>query len=60
LKKGLAEAGSEERQLVDHFIVWLISHPLQGVALLAAFAIVTGLLLIPRIEALTGNNHPRC
>ncbi len=46
--------------MVDHFIVWLMGHPLQGVALLAAIAIATGLLLIPRIEELTGDNHPRC
>ncbi len=46
--------------MIDHFIGWLMSHPLQGVALLAAFAIVTGLFFIPRIGDLTGNNHPRC
>ncbi len=46
--------------MVDTLIIWLIAHPLQGVAILAGFSIAAGLLLIPRATILTGDNHPRC
>jgi hypothetical protein len=46
--------------VVDTFVIWLIAHPLQGVAILAGVSIATGLLLIPRATVLTGENHPRC
>jgi hypothetical protein len=50
----------KEDAVVDTLIIWLIAHPLQGVAILAGFSIAAGLLLIPRATILTGDNHPRC
>jgi len=46
--------------MLDKCLIWLIAHPLQGVALLAGVSIVAGLLLIPRATVLTPDNHPRC
>lgn len=46
--------------MVDTLIMWLIAHPLQGVAILAGVSIAAGLLLIPGATVLTGENHPRC
>ncbi len=46
--------------MVDDLLVWLMAHPLQGVAILAGISIGVGLTLIPRLHVLTGSNHPRC
>ena len=39
---------------------WVMVHPLETVAVLAALSIGVGLTLVPRPHVLTGSNHPRC
>jgi hypothetical protein len=46
--------------MLDTCLIWLIAHPLQGVAILAGVSIAAGLMLIPRGTSLTPDNHPRC
>jgi len=46
--------------MVDTALIWLMAHPLQGVAIFAGVSICAGLLLIPRATVLTQDNHPRC
>jgi hypothetical protein len=46
--------------MIDGAIAWLLSHPLEGVAVLVVFAVVISLILIPRIHEVTDHGHPRC
>jgi len=46
--------------MLDDAISWGLSNPLQCVAVLAAFAIIVGLLLAPRVYQATQHGHPRC
>ncbi len=45
---------------MDTAIAWLLAHPLVGVSALAAFSVVVGLVLVPRVHEIAKHGHPRC
>ncbi len=45
--------------MIDHVVTWLLTYPLQGVAVLAFFAAGVGVFLVPRMHELTRHGHPR-
>jgi hypothetical protein len=46
--------------MMDVCLLWSLHNPLQCVAGLAGFAILIGVLLVPRLWDITHHGHPRC